>query len=258
MFTYTDVSWPFIYLPLANDFTDFAGNGFAITNEGTGSGDFSTRADWLTLNGTDNYIKLAYEAALETLFTVGGGSALFMCRINMATPATVLTLLSAVGGKQEGTRGIRIDANTGGNIRVYLEGSQSSGTGFGIMLSTASTHPVFDGNDHSLLLFIDVENNNIMSWIDGLPAESGRERLATREVPSITDMGYHLTADATPDVVFGGLALNTGAIDATTLCPCEVQKLGWINFGTEEITHIQLNKMARDYHQSGLKGSNFT
>ena len=253
MFQYSDIPWPFVYLPLMADLSDDGGNSFTITHQGTGAADFTTRTGWLTLNGTDNYIDFANSAALVEMFTVGSGSALFMCNINIAQPLTTGdTILSCPGGVSAGNcKGITLDAYTTGVARLYLDAQTS--------WPISAADIIADGTDHTLVILFDAANNNVILWVDGVLGESGRNMMAMQpgDIPTLEFVLDSGSVTYIPRVLLGA-RLRTNGVTIDQFSPMQIKRFGWINFGSEEISHIQLNKMARDYNQNGLRGSNFT
>ena len=187
------------------------------------------------------------------MFTVGSGSSLFMCNINIALPLTTPdTIFSCPGGKSaDNCKGIHVNAHTNGQCRTFPD-AQSS-----FPWSPATV--IADGADHTLMIFFDAANNNVIFWIDGVLAEGGRYMMAIKagDIPTLAFVLASATVTYVPKVLIGA-QLGTSGAAYDQFCPMEIRRVGWINFGSDEISHIQLNKMARDYNQNGLRGSNFT
>lgn len=249
MFQYSDLSYPFCYLPLSSDLEDF-GNTIdtVISVDGTSPGDFSTRDGWLTLNGSDNFLKIPHSAAVESLFKVDIGACWLAIKLNITLPVTTAdTLFSGSLGNHADGKGIRLDLKiTQGSLVVYINNSVSQ------IFTTSTTNAIFaDGNDHTLCALFDVANNDVNIWLDGHTADGSRKAMNQEEV------GFLLVTGTEGDVVIGARqkANPVGSYDRH--CAGEIRQFGWINFGVDVPDYIQMNKEARDFHQGAMFGSHF-
>ena len=257
MFQYSDIPWNFCYLPLKSNLIDHGAIiDTTIIIEGVGgseAADFSTTAKRLTLDGT-NYLKIPHSTIVESLFTIGTGSAMLFINLKSATPAIEPdTLASIPGGKNALSNGLIINLHTLGNARNIIDADTS------YPFATDSTYGLIaDGNDHNYCLLISPDKNELNTWIDGHTAPSGRQSLANAQT-QYTNIENILTGSATPHVLLGARQPNDASyVNADQFMTGTITEFAWINFGSDVPDAIQLNKMARDYNATGFGGSNFT
>lgn len=237
--------WPYLHLPLDGDLTDEAGNGFTVSIDGTA--DWSTKAGWLTLDGSTN-LRIAYSAALRSLFTIGDSAGLFLIDVDAATIAATSGLISAPGGQgTSGNQGARLAITNTGRMRTFANDSSSIND---------STEDVIDGNENKLGYFLSPHDNDYNQFIcsstvtaaKGPYADGGRG-----SYPSITSMGYSLVSALNPDVVVGARQRDDGTLDQ--YFTGAIRNFTFVNFDRDIPDNRKLCRMMRQYFTTGEFGS---